>query len=150
MNFKSVNEILDFAIGKELASAAFYNGLAAKMDRPWMKQAFEDFAREEMGHKAKLLQIREGQALEPSREKILDLKIADYTVAGEPSPDMNYGGALVLAMKMEKAAFRLYTDMAYSTTDPVIRQALLALAEEEARHKLRFELEYDQFVQPEN
>jgi rubrerythrin len=150
MNFRSVNEILDFAIGKELASAAFYNGLASKMDRPWMKQAFEDFAREEMGHKAKLIQIREGQALEPAREKILDLKIADYTVAGEPSADMNYGDALVLAMKMEKAAFRLYSDMANSAADPALRQALQALAQEEAKHKLRFELEYDQFVQPEN
>lgn len=150
MNFQTVNELLDFAIGKELASAAFYNGLAAKMDRPWMKEAFEDFAREELGHKTKLLQIREGQVLEPSREKILDLKIADYTVAGEPSADMSYGDALVLAMKMEKAAFRLYTDMAYRTTDPALRQALMALAQEEAKHKLRFELEYDSFVQPEN
>lgn len=150
MNFQSVKEILDFAIGKELASASFYTGLASKMDRPWMKKAFEDFAREEMGHKAKLLQIRAGQALEPSREKILDLKIADYTVAGEPSADMNYADALVLAMKMEKAAFRLYTDMAESSDDPALRQTLLALAQEEARHKLRFELEYDQFVQPEN
>lgn len=150
MNFRSVNEILDFAIDKEMASVAFYNHLAAKMDRPWMKKAFEDFAAEELGHKAKLLQIRAGQALEPSREKILDLKIADYTVAGEPSPDMNYADALVLAMKMEKAAFRLYTDMAGSAADAAIRTALLALAQEEAKHKLRFELEYDQFVQPEN
>ncbi len=150
MNLRSIDEILDFAIGKELASAAFYRGLAAKMDRPSMKQTFEDFAREEMDHKAKLVRIQEGQTLEPSREKILDLKIADYTVVGEPSPDMKYGDALVLAMKMEKAAFRLYTDLAHSTTDPALHQVLLALAQEEARHKLRFELEYDQFAQPEN
>ena len=150
MNFNSVDEILDFAIGKEIASAAFYNSLADRMDRPWMKKAFEDFAREELGHKAKLLQIKEGQALEPSREKILDLKIADYTVIGEPSPDMTYGDALVLAMKMEKAAYRLYTDMAESAADPTLGRTLLALAQEEAKHKLRFEPEYDRIVQPEN
>ena len=150
MNFQSVEEVLEFAIGKESASAAFYNGLAAKMEKPWMKKTFEDFAREELEHKAKLIGVRNGQTLEPSREKILDLKIADYTVGGEPSPEMDYPDALLLAMKMEKAAFRLYHDLADRTVDTGLRLTLLALAQEEARHKLRFELEYDQYVRPEN
>lgn len=150
MNFQSVQEILEFAIGKESASAAFYHGLAAKMEKPWMKKTFEDFAREELEHKAKLIAVRNGHTLEPSREKILDLKIADYTVGGEPSPDMDYPDALLLAMRMEKAAFRLYHDLADRSSDEGLRLTLLALVQEEARHKLRFELEYDQYVQPEN
>jgi rubrerythrin len=150
LNFQTVDEVLDFAIDKESASAAFYYGLADKMERPWMKKTFEEFAVEELGHKAKLLDIRAGQVLEPSREAILDLKITDYTVGGEPSPDMEYADALLLAMRMEKAAFRLYSDLAARAGEPGLRQTLLALAQEEAKHKLRFELEYDQFVQPEN
>jgi rubrerythrin len=47
-------------------------------------------------------------------------------------------------MKQEKAAFRLYTDLAASTDDDAVRDLFLGLAQEEAKHKLRFEVEYDE------
>jgi rubrerythrin len=53
-------------------------------------------------------------------------------------------------MKEEKAAFRLYTDLAERTPDPAIRQTFLSLAQEEAKHKLRFEIEYDDYILKEN
>jgi rubrerythrin len=56
---------------------------------------------------------------------------------------MDYQSALILAMKQEKAAFRLYTDLAASTDDEKVRDLFLGLAQEEAKHKLRFEVEYD-------
>ena len=56
---------------------------------------------------------------------------------------MDYQSALILAMKKEKAAFRLYTDLAASTEDEGIRDLFQGLAQEEAKHKLRFEVEYD-------
>jgi len=59
----SVEEILNFAVDQEQQAADFYNELAGKMDRPWMKQVFEGFAKEELGHKAKLLVVQEGKAL---------------------------------------------------------------------------------------
>lgn len=150
MNFGSVNELLDFAIGKEIEAAAFYQGLAARVEKPWMQKAFEDFAREELGHKVKLEGVKAGNFLQPSSAKITDLKIADYLVDVEPSPDMEYQEALIVAMKMEKAAFKLYMNMAQSTEDAAMQATLTALAQEEARHKLRFELEYDEFVQKDN
>ncbi len=56
----------------------------------------------------------------------------------------------VLAMKKEKAAFRLYLDLAAQVQSEDQKTLFLALAEEEARHKLRFELEYDKVVLREN
>jgi rubrerythrin len=150
MSFKSVDEILDFAISKEEASAQFYAGLAKRMERPAMREVFVEFTREEIKHKTKLMDIKEGKALQPAQEKVMDLKVADYVVDVEPGPGMDFEDALILAMKMEKAAFRLYTDLSQSTNDPSLRSTLEALAQEEARHKLRFELEYDQHVQQEN
>ena len=35
----------------------------------------------------------------------------------KPDKDLDYAGALVLAMKKEKAAFRLYTDLAAQAQD---------------------------------
>ena len=146
MTLKSIDEILDFAIKNEEEAAKFYTGLAGKMDKPAMKKVFLDFAKEEEGHKKKLLHVKEGKTLEPVKDKIMDLKIADYLVEEEPRPDLDYQGALILAMKQEKAAFKLYSDLAEAAEDEGVRNTFLALAQEEAKHKLRFETEYDEHI----
>ena len=143
MQFDSVNAVLDFAIKNEQDASDFYTELAAKMEKPHMKQAFEGFAAEERGHKAKLEAVKKGQISKLTKAKVLDLKIGDYLVEQKPSASMDYQSALILAMKQEKAAFRLYTDLAASTSDKGIRDLFLGLAQEEAKHKLRFEVEYD-------
>ncbi len=146
MEFGSVDEILDFAIKQEEAAATFYTDLADKVSASNMKQIFLEFAKEEKGHKAKLLQVRSGKQMQASEAKILNLKIGDYMEDVEPSPNVDYQDALILAMKAEKAAFKLYTDLASATDDPGLKDTLLALAQEEAKHKLRFEVEYDDRV----
>jgi rubrerythrin len=149
MNFESVDDILDFAISKEEQSAQFYQSLAAQARQESMAEVFREFAAEEITHKEKLLKVKQGRKLEPAKEAVTDLQIAEYVVDVEPSPDMGYQDALILAMKMEKAAFKLYNDLATRTEDAAVRQTLLALAQEEAKHKLRFELEYDRNVHQE-
>jgi rubrerythrin len=148
--FKSVNEILDFAIREEQAASTFYAELAGQLDRPWMKKIFEDFSREELGHKAKLEGVKKGGGAGLPAGKVLDLKIGDYLVEAEPSPGMDYQDALILAMKKEKAAFRMYTDLASVADDAALKGLLQGLAQEEAKHKLRFEMEYDDQVLQEN
>ena len=144
--FSSVEEILDFAIRKEEEAAEFYTSLADKMKKPAMRKALEEFAREELGHKAKLLEVKKGKLLEPARGKVIALKIADYLADVEPTADLDYAEALTLAMKREKASYKLYMDMASATEDDALRSTLLSLAQEEAKHKLRLEIEYDEHV----
>jgi rubrerythrin len=151
--FGFVDDILDFAIEREEEAAAFYTDLAAKMDRAWMRQVFEDFAGEERGHKQKLLGVKSGKTALFTGQKVMDLKIGDYLVDVEPEQagqDLDYQQALIVAMKKEKAAFKLYSDLAASTDDENLRNLLLSLAQEEAKHKLRFELEYDEQFLTEN
>ena len=150
MALNTVDEILDFAIEQEEHAARFYTDLANKMDREPMKGAFLDFAEEERGHKAKLLSIKDGRQLLPAEQRVVDLKIGDYLEEVELSTDLDYQQALILAMKAEKAAFRFYTDLASATDDPALKATLLGLAQEEAKHKLRFEVEYDDEVLKEN
>ncbi len=149
--FKTVDDILNYAIDREQEAADFYKDLSDKMERPWMKAVFEDFAREEKGHKAKLEAIKKGELLVSIADKVQDLKIGDYLV--EVSPDdgeLDYQKALVIAMKREKASFKLYSDLAAKTDDENVKQTFLTLAQEEAKHKLRFEVEYDDLVLTEN
>lgn len=147
--FDSFGDVLDFAIEREIEANKFYKDLAKKMNRPAMREVFESFAKEELGHKAKLEALKQGKKVQAGKTPT-DLQIADYIVDIKATPSMTYEDALVLAMKKEKAAFRLYLDLASQVDNEDQKILFLALAEEEARHKLRFELEYDTFVLKEN
>ncbi|MBN1669777.1 MAG: ferritin family protein [Kiritimatiellae bacterium] len=147
--FRAKDDLIDFAIEREQDSADWYEELSTRMAPP-MRDIFTAFANEEKGHKAKLQKIKDGTGTFPPEQKIRDLKLGDYLVAATPSADMTYQDALILAMKKEKAAFRLYTDLAALCDDADMRNLMLALAQEEAKHKLRFEIEYDDQVLGEN
>jgi rubrerythrin len=148
--WKTVDEILDFAINQEQEAYEFYEKLGAGMARAWMKEVFAKFAKEELGHKMKLTEIKQGKQMLPAERKVLDLKISDYLVDVEPGADLDYQKALITAMKKEKKAFKMYNDLADAAPNESLRDVFLALAQEEAKHKLRFELEYDDIIMSEN
>jgi rubrerythrin len=148
--FKNINEILDFAIVLEQEAVEFYTRLAANSQTADMRLVFESFASEEMNHKAKLMEIKLTGIFTLSVDKVADLKMADYIVSEEARPDMTYPEALSIAMKKEKAAFKLYTRLSQKAPTKPLREIFAALAVEESRHKLRFEIEYDEFVLREN
>jgi len=150
MNFDSVEQILAFATSKEEEAAGFYTDLAGKMDRPYMKKVLLDFAQEEKGHKAKLESVRKGKILLKSEEKVVDLKIGDHLINVEVKSGLTFQEALMVAIKAESNAYTLYKNLAVATDDPGLRETFLGLAQEEAKHKLRFEVEYDDYVYQEN
>lgn len=45
-----------------------------------MKDTFEQYALEELGHRTKLEAIKRGKQYKVSEEKVADLKIADYLI----------------------------------------------------------------------
>ncbi len=139
-----VDKILDCAIANEEKAAEFYRYLAGEARREEVKQVFLDFAREEDAHKVKLLGIKAGKGQLLSEESIIDLGLAEQ-LPDEPidlAGNMDYEQALSIAIKAEQDAHELYSRLAESTTDQACKSVLLGLAQEEAKHKLRFELEY--------
>ena len=146
--FNSADEVLDFAIEQEIAAQDFYNSLASSSDIPEMKEVFEGFAKEEKSHQARLEAMKSKGSLATASkpDDIQNLGLSDYLVDVEPTPQMDYKDALVLAMKKEKAAYRLYLDLAEITNSKEMKDAFLFLAQEEAKHKLRFEIEYDDII----
>jgi len=148
--FNNIDEILDFAIQNEQNAVDLYTDLANKTKSSAIRAEFEAFADEERGHRKKLENVKTGRQLLDANTKIQDLKISDYTVDEALGENPDYQSVLLFAMKQEKAAFKLYTDLAGLTSDAAIRTLLLGLAQEEAKHKLRFEIEYDDNVLKEN
>jgi len=148
--FNSVDDILDFAIINEQQAVDFYNNLALRSNNDDMKQTFQKFAIEEVNHKAKLTKIKEEKTFTLGMEKIQDLHLSDYIDNVKPSENMSYADALILAMKREKSAFKLYNSLANRTDNADLKQLFLQLAQEESKHKMMFEIEYDEVILKEN
>jgi len=149
-SFDSIGAILDHAIELEQQAVDLYTRLATKTTNEVLRQVFLGFADEERGHKAKLQGVKAGRRFASEVRPVQDLKIADYANPVVLSDDPTYADILVFAMKQEKQAFRLYVDLADRAANEELRTLFLALAQEEAKHKLRFEVEYDQHVLTEN
>ena len=149
--FNTIDDVLAFAIRDEQRASDLYAGLATRSRNKEIQEMFEQFSREELGHKKKLESIKNRGVATVSPKKIQDLKISDYLVEVDTSrDDLNYQEALIVAMKEEKAAFRLYSDLAVRTDHSDLKETFLQLAQEEAKHKLRFEIEYDDYILKDN
>ena len=148
--FENIDDVLDFAIESEQKAVDFYHQLADRVKNEDMKNIFLEFAQEEVAHKAKLKKIKEEKVFIASSESISDLKISDYVDSVVIKPDMSYQEALIVAMNREKAAFNLYTRLSKKTNVPELQNIFKMLAQEESKHKLRFEIEYDENVLKEN
>jgi len=150
-NFKSPEDIINYAIQSEQNAHDFYMELAGLVKFKELRTILEQFAAEELGHKQKLSKIiitTDKTGL--TKDSVLDMKMADYHVEVTPKPDMTYQDLLTIAMKKEKGAFKLYTDLASKISNQNIKEIFLGLAQEEAKHKLRFEIEYDEHILKDN
>jgi rubrerythrin len=146
MGFANIDEILDYAIAREEEAAALYTDLAERVERPGMRAALLEFAQEEQGHKLHLESIKAGQLPALTVREVQGLGIAESLDAPEASDNMTYAESLAFVIKAEQAAHELYTSLAEATDDPNLASVFAALASEEAKHKRRFELEYDEVV----
>ena len=146
----TVDEILAFAIEREQEAADFYADLAQRAEKGGMKTILLGFAEEEQRHKAKLLAVKGGGGELTPHHEVIDLKIVDYLVEVEATAEISFQDALIHAMKREKAAYELYTDMAAKVSDAGLQEVFRGLAKEEAKHKLYFESEYDERVLRDN
>ena len=148
--FKNIDDILNYAINAEQNAADFYTDLAKTARSKEMKETFAQYAKEELGHKARISSIKTSGKFDVPDNKVTDLKIGDYLVDVQPHPDMDYQEVLILAMKREKNAFKLYTHLSQRAPNAEIKKLFHSLAQDEAKHKLRFEIEYDEFILKEN
>ena len=149
-HFQTSEEIIEYAMGEEQKAADLYTDIAEKTKSAAMKKVFLEYADEEKMHKKKLAEIKAGGKMTPADIQVQNLKIADYSVDVELGENPSYQDVLLFAMKQEKNAFKLYTDLAAICADQSLKEILLGLANEEAKHKLRFELEYDDCILAEN
>jgi rubrerythrin len=150
-NFSNPQEVIDFAIEREQEAHDFYMKTRERVKSQELKDMLYQFAQEELGHKKKLQNIIvKTEEYGFTKDDVTHLKIADYLVDKTPSSDMSYQDILIISMKKEKKSYLLYTDLANRVSNEELKKIFNNLAQEEASHKLRFELEYDEHILTDN
>jgi rubrerythrin len=141
----TVDEILDFAIGREIDAQSFYMKLSSMVKNPELARTLKGLAAEELDHETELEAIKFGKVALINQE-VGKLNIVDYTKDVQPGPDMSYTDLLIIGMKKEETSRALYVNLASIAAKQNIKDTFLKLAQNEAEHKLRFELEYDLMI----
>lgn len=138
------SEVFELAIHREIEAYHFYMALSERVDNPEMSKVLKDFAGEELEHKAMLeLEVIKLGRIVPE-EQVLPSPSNSYIISDTDSLlDMDYMDILRLAIEKEEAAFRTYVNLVPTVHDQESREVLLAIAQQEVKHKLRFEVEYD-------
>ena len=148
MNFKSFEEIIAFAAGKEKEAVLFYEDLAKQAPQTGARETLEAFAREEKKHQDML------ENLEKNKEKLADYKFdwvpdlrrSDYVVDVQYDRGMGYPELLRLAMKREEASLKLYNQLMSETDKEELNKVFKMLSQEEATHKYKLETLYDDYM----
>ena len=146
MNLDNFREAITFAIRKEAEAYNLYMTYSQLVKSPGTKKMFLELAQEEDKHRKILEGVEKKDVSKYQLKKIPDLKIGDYVKEEEFHPDMDYASALRLAMKREENSLKLYNHLATGTDDLELKTLFSVLAQEESKHKLRLETEYDENV----
>jgi rubrerythrin len=146
MHYTTYDELISFAMQKEGGAAAFYQSAVAVARSPVAQVMFRELAEEERKHRRMLEGLNVKSLAAMKAEKIPDLKISDYLLDVGFEPTMNYQQVLTMAIKMEERSLRFYTGIAKRMVEPKARNLLEFLTQEEAKHKLRLETEYDKRI----
>jgi rubrerythrin len=146
MDFNNVDDILAYAIEKEVEAENFYLEAASEADFTGARKLFEDFAREENKHKTMLENLDREQIKSFVPETVPDLKRSDYLVDMTYKKGMGFADILRLAMKREEKANRLYVDLSQKTDEADVKKLFEKLAQEESKHKYGLESMYDDYM----
>ena len=150
MEFNNLAEIIDFAIEKEKEAAEFYLSISKQEQFSGKKEMLMEFSAQERNHQKLLEALKVGKAgkeLEGYKFKwIKDIKRSDYVVDIKYRPGMPYNELLMLAMKREEKALKLYNEMLAKAESAEQKKVFKMLCQEEAKHKLSLETLYDDYM----
>jgi len=150
MQFETLEEIIDFAIEREKEAEAFYLELLQEEALSGNRELFQEFATEERKHVRLLKEFKDKglvRGLDSYKLKwIKDIKRSDLLVELTYHKGMDYRDILTLAVKREEKALKLYNDLLRQTENPEAQKLFKVLCQEEAKHKLKFETLYDDYM----
>jgi rubrerythrin len=150
MDLGDFNSVIDYAIGKEKQAIQFYRELQEIAQFTSRANFLNDLEDMERKHITILEEIR-GQGPENLEiPEVPDMHLSETLTTFDPVQGMDYQDILLVGMKKEADAHKLYSDLADASVDESIKTTFTRLAAEELQHKNYFEQIYDEEILTEN
>ena len=145
---QTVGQIIRLAIQRERYAYSFLMAMCDCVKSPGIKYMFRDLAKEELKHKDKLeLELMKiGEVIRPQDSQTETEN--PYYIESDECATMDYADLLKLCIEKEDISFRFYVNLTAQVNQEHSKDVLLALAEQELRHKLRFEDELEKLPRP--
>ena len=148
--FETDDEIFEFAIAREIEAYQLFTALAEKVQNPAIRIVFQELAAEELEHKERLeLEVmKTGKVIDTTKEPPAPKtnNYEQFIVEDDTGAEMNYGDILQMGIEKETASIKIFNELATIVRNKNLRDILLALVEEEMRHKIRLENTYENLI----
>jgi rubrerythrin len=144
--FSSLDEILAFAVAREVEAAAFYGDLAGRARTESLRVFLQGFEEEELRHKVLLEMYRAGAPVPPPGTPVPDMGMTATAADECYDPAASVQDALIVAVRKESRAIDLYGRLAAAAADSESRKLFEFLTRQEMLHKFRLENEYEAHV----
>lgn len=151
MEMDSYEAIVRYAIEKEREAAEFYETLGKMAVMEGVRDMLLEFAGEERKHERILQDVDCTQECKIATNDyhyrwISDIKRSDLLVDIPFDASMGYRDVLIVAMKREEKALALYNELLAKSQTQQAKNTFKLLCQEEAKHKLKLETLYDDFM----
>lgn len=148
---QSMRGLILFAIDQENDAANLYEQYAQKSKSRSTRELLLSMAKEERSHEQKLKNyLTDRSESFPEIDSVQDLHVSDYMVPTPINENSSIDQVYTFSMKCEEKANALYTKLAEMENDREAKRILLSLAEEEKKHKIKLESDYEEMFTREN
>jgi rubrerythrin len=150
MGDKTLDAILEIAIGKEKDAFDFYMDLYKRIEAEDVKDTLKFLAGEEKKHLEFLEEYRDGNYGPGSLRltEVVDYKIAEHLDKPDIKKDMESKDVYLVAAHRELLSYQFYQSLADIHPDGRVKDMLLRMANEELRHKEKVEYLYSNTAFP--
>jgi len=150
LTFRTLADVLAFAIRREDEAARSYGDWAGQAADAGLRALFLELQAEEFGHKKLLREIAEGRRLPLLGRAETDLKLSDDLVDEPLAASSRAQDILIFAARKEAKAAELYALLLARSTAAEHRRLFQFLCQQEKAHKQKLEQEYEKYVLQEN
>lgn len=150
MTLDEFKAIIVDAILREIEAAKFYHELQKSMKIDASKVILQELENMEWGHKHILENFQNEGLDDYVPPKIENIKLAEMLADIAETPNMTIQEIVILAIKREESAWKLYKLLADESPNEKTRNLFLKLATEEAKHKHQLESLYEKEFMYEN
>jgi len=148
--FKSVSDIIAFAIEREIEAADGYGRMAGLARMPGLREFLLFLRQEEESHRRLLEGLTPKELDGLAAAFVPDLRLVDYLVEEKLTDDMSLQELLIFAAQKEKKAAELYDTLSQMANVSGHHRLFEFLAGQERAHKLQIEAEYEKSFLQEN